>query len=402
MTRLLRCTCMELYIKGDNMTATERFLLQCLKDHLHGLETKITPDIDWKELETLAKNHDVSGMVYHQTRHSELSKSLQSMYAASLYYYIGRNQCCQKVTARFHAAGIPYAFVKGQILAGLYPHPELRTMGDIDLLIREDDKPQIHKIMTELGYTRISDAPQRDWDYQNKLIEFELHPLLIYPDEQVEKKEYFGFFNDFWSYVDEEGQLKKEFHLLYLLVHLRKHLLNHGAGFRQFMDIGVFTERYRQELDWEWFGQQLDCLGLRRFAIVSYAFVERWFEIATPLNQMQLDEDFYEKSTEKIFRNGIFGFQADDDAEALVSYDVAQNGFSKGRAKNVLRIIFPSYVVMKSMKRYAFLEKYPVLLPAAWIYRWIVVVLEGKFRNRKAHDRHKIQRRVDMIKEWGM
>lgn len=196
------------------MDNTSKLLLRCLNDHLEKSKTALSDEItNQGELYTMAKSHDVVGMVYHQLKGVIGSdKRFVQNYSASIFFYAGRNRCFETVTKAFQENGIRYAVVKGAAIANLYPISALRTMGDIDLLIREEDKPQIHQIMLDLGYECVGDKTGQDWQYKNKTIEFELHPLMIYPDEQVEKKEYIRFFNDFWPYVDENGNLKKEFH----------------------------------------------------------------------------------------------------------------------------------------------------------------------------------------------
>lgn len=382
------------------MTSTKQFFLTCLDDHLHNRQTIGIPrDVDMDELFVLSKSHDVVGIIYHQLKKELANKApfLQN-YSASIFYFAGRNKCFEQLTTEFNKHSIRFAVVKGQAIAPLYPVPALRTMGDIDLLICESQKPQIHEIMAQLRYECLSDSNSRDWDYKNNTIEFELHPLMIYPDEQVEKKEYIRFFNDFWPYVDVHGNLKKEFHLLYLFVHLRKHLLNHGAGVRQFMDIAVFTGAYQKEMDWNWIGEKLEELDLTRFAQMCYTFLYRWFEFDSPMEILEISEELYQNSTQRILENGVFGFQAADDKEALLSYDVAKGG-KAGRLKHLLRLVFPSYSLMKTMKQYSFVDGKPFLLPVAWLIRIVRLLRRGNIKIPKSNIS---QGKIDMINSWGM
>ena len=48
---------------------------------------------------------------------------------------------------------IPCAVLKGMSVACIYPHSELRTAGDIDLLVREADLKRASVILSEHGYT---------------------------------------------------------------------------------------------------------------------------------------------------------------------------------------------------------------------------------------------------------
>ena len=383
------------------MTSTQEFFLTCLKDHLQNKPTiEIPQDINIDELYKLSKTHDVTGMLYHQMK-KQLSnqKLFRQNYSATIYYYAGRNRCFRQLKNEFCKNGISFAEVKGQAIAPLYPVPVLRTMGDIDLLIHESDKTQIHEIMTQLKYECLSDANSRDWDYQNNTIEFEMHPMLIYPDEQVEKKEYIQFFNEFWPYVDGDGNLQKEFRLLYLFVHLRKHLLNHGAGVWQFMDIGVFTRAYRDQMDWQWIEQKLSVLQLTRFAEMTYTFIFRWFGLESPLPVVELSDELYKSSTVRILENGVFGFQSVDDNAAVLSYQVAKSGIF-GKIRHFLGLVFPSYALMRTMKPYAFVDGYPILLPVAWLVRIVKILRQGNVQltnnNQASSDR------IEMINAWGM
>ena len=146
------------------MDNTSKLLFRCLSDHLEKSKTALSDDIrNLDELYAIAKSHDVVGMVYHQLK-AVLGgdKRFVENYSASIFYYAGRNRCFETVTNAFRDNGIRYAMVKGVAIANLYPVPALRTMGDIDLLIREEDKQQIHQIMLVLGYERVGDMNGRD------------------------------------------------------------------------------------------------------------------------------------------------------------------------------------------------------------------------------------------------
>ena len=48
--------------------------------------------------------------------------------------------------------------MKGYYLRECYPVPELRTFGDIDVLIHPEDRARTDDLMKRLGY-----APQQNW-----------------------------------------------------------------------------------------------------------------------------------------------------------------------------------------------------------------------------------------------
>lgn len=382
------------------MEDTKQFFLSCLKDHLDGKKSYISKNVNINELYGLAKSHDVAGMIYYQLKDQLSDNRFLQSYSATLYSYAGRNKSFNTVCGRLKDDGVQYIPIKGQVITPLYPVPALRTMGDIDILIHDRDRDKTNQIMAELGYKASSHPEAGVLVFENGVIEYEFHPVLIHEDEEVEKKQYIRFFNDFWSYLDAEGDLKKEFHLLFLFVHLRKHLLNHGAGIRQFMDIAVFTRAY--SLDWRWIKEKLSELELTRFAEMAYTLISRWFGIDSPMEQIQLDEDSFTDYTNRILQNGVFGFQSEDDASALVSYSVAHKGLV-GRIKHYLGLIFPPYKVLSTRRKYAYLNGKPWLMPVVWLIRIVHTIKDRQLKNRlRLLKIGAEQNRIDMIKDWGM
>ena len=55
----------------------------------------------------------------------------------------------------FEQNGIVYMPLKGCNIKKLYPKPELRSMGDVDILIHPEDHERIHSVMEEQGFQYI-------------------------------------------------------------------------------------------------------------------------------------------------------------------------------------------------------------------------------------------------------
>ena len=77
------------------------------------------------------------------------------------------------VVSRLNGAGIPHMVHKGWASARLYPNPELRSYGDIDLLIEPDHLEAAKALLQrtpircpiDFGHTEISDLDTLNWDY---------------------------------------------------------------------------------------------------------------------------------------------------------------------------------------------------------------------------------------------
>ena len=47
---------------------------------------------------------------------------------------------------------IENVFIKGYVVKDYYPVKEMRTMGDVDVLIREEDREKCHRVLVENGF----------------------------------------------------------------------------------------------------------------------------------------------------------------------------------------------------------------------------------------------------------
>ena len=174
-----------------------------------------------------------------------------------------------------------------------------------------------------------------------------------------------------------------------------------GAGFRQFMDI-VFMMK-NAEIDWKWIEDNARKVNLWAFIKKVLAFNERWFQIQSPVETSNIEEDFYEKATEIIFKNGVFGF-TNPDSEVNESVNlIVSSGDRAVMLKNLRKSLFLPYKTMVKMKEYGFLENRPYLLPVAWIYRFFIKIGHGKRVMNKYLVPDKIIRsRQNFLEKWGL
>ena len=371
------------------MTREQIIFLQILSDHLHGRETAPAEGVDWAAVERIARDHQVARMVYVQCRDflpEGVRTGLAEKNASELYYY-GRVKLFDQVTQGLTEAGVPFFTVKGLNVAKLYPVPALRTMGDCDIVVHPEDKEKAHGAFEKLGF-RVDGKEELEWGYWKNDLEFELHDHLLY-DEVVNERNGLAFSKSAWEMTHRvEGQryeLDQSFHFVFLLLHLRKHIVGFGVGFRQFMDLAVVMRSCA--LDWPWIEATLDKLELRRFAETCFTLLERWFEVPPPFACRDMTDEFYEEATAKIFGNGVFGFKDHRNKENSTANAIL---FKPGpriwiRIKSLIGSAFPPYRHMRHVPQYAFINGRPWLLPAAWIYRVYRAVRYGP--ERPAHDR---------------
>ena len=392
-----------------NMTREELFLQKILSDHLSGEKTIPQPDIDWQILYDLAYAHQVVPIAFYQCKDylpAQIRPVYETRFLAALYYYASRKKAIQNIREAFSERGVPYFIVKGVTAAAYYPLPGLRTMGDTDIIVHETDREQAVDILLSLGFSYKNEYTGKEQIYLSNGMEFELHHGLVY-DEDITLAEHKVFFNNCWDYV-QNNELDHSFHFLYLILHLRKHLMNQGVGFRQFMDIAVVAKN-DPSLNWPWIEEQLDALGLRKFAGVCFALTERWFGIDPPIERPELDDAFVLQATEKIFKDGVFGFANKSNEPNYVSNKMRN---AKGprwlkRLSMIMSHAFPGYHHFKGTEKYAFIDGKPWLLPVAWCYRFYLMFRGETTTGTEVLDLimtpgEELDAREEDLRQWGL
>ena len=274
------------------------------------------------------------------------------------------------ISQKLSENNIPHMPVKGWYLRTLYPVPELRTFGDIDILIRKQDREKADKIFIQNGYN-VKENWEPTYSYYNDLSRCEVHTELMDSDlgkgEQV-----ISFFSDALERAEKDtGERlspQKDTHLIYLFCHLAKHLYKGGAGIRMYMDIALFIKANRDALNFEKMYEDFKKLHLEQFfETVTLACCE-WFQIELPFEINDIKSNSTEILKEYTFSADLFGKTRD---KSVIS--IRNNEY--GSKASVLReTLFPS--TQKIEERYKFIKGRKYLLPVAWVARGFVNLKE--------------------------
>ena len=203
-------------------------------------------------------------------------------------------------------------------------------------------------------------------------------------------------------------KLDDSFHFIFVLDHLRKHFMKRGVGLRQFIDIAVLIKN-DTKINWKWTEDKLIEIGLFPFAKTVFFYINKWFGVTTPIAPAEVPEDVFDRSTDHVFNNGVFGFENKDNKDFLASNTVRQAKHPRFAMMVVaVKKMFPSYEELSTSEYYAFLKGKPYLLPAAWIYRVYRGVANNKISEGKEQisksfvSTEYIAKREEMFKNWGI
>ena len=391
------------------MINDQRYFLKALEDHLAKKHTVNMNGLDWSLIMHWAKIHGLEGIIYYQCCNDmpvDIRTSFEKSLGATIFYYKKREAVLKHIKEEFEHRNISFITFKGIEVSRCYPVPQLRTMGDLDILVHEDEKKIAGKALEAMGFTALETPPDFEWVYSYEGMIFELHHNLIYKKETT-IKQHEVFFNNCWEYVVGD-RLDWNFHLLFILEHLRKHFMNNGVGIRMFLDIAAVI-RSKSDLNWLWIENKLSELNLLRFAKVCFALIESWFGIMAPIKYETLDMAMLEQITSNIFSNGVFGFNnINNQYNGTTNFFISskKSGFVK-RVNLFIKLMFPSYRTMANSPYYSFVKDRIWLLPIAWGYR-ILRLLGGKTLNVSYYIKQvtapneMIDKRMDELNKLGL
>ncbi len=266
----------------------------------------------------------------------------------------------KRIVDCFEKAEIKNQPMKGSCLKFLYPSPEMREMSDIDILVAEDRMDDVKRIMLDMGYTLAQAIKHHDIYYKDPFMVVEVHRAMY--DKTVDGQQ-FDYFKSFEKAVLCDGKkytydFNKEDFYVYMVAHMAKHFYTMGCGIRNLVDVYIYLEKYGKELNRDYLNKELKKCGIYDFTINMEKLAYIWLggkkgdPFYDDLFQYMVDCGIYGKD-----ENGIWHKFAEEKLE----------GKKITRSKLKKWYYFPPLFYMAEY--YPWLEKFPFLLPVAWVIR---------------------------------
>ena len=176
---------------------------------------------------------------------------------------------------------IPCVIIKGAAAAIAYPHPTLRSMGDVDVLVKRCDLDRAAEVMEENGYLLTHDKAHVDhhYNYSKDTISFALHRQMAFNDEADE-----NLLTLFEEGIDNRNyqtigtyrfpSLPPLLNGLSLLFHINQHLRS-GLGLRQIIDWMMYVNTLTDD-QWEELLDLLKTVAMDRLALTTTAMCQRY------------------------------------------------------------------------------------------------------------------------------
>ena len=331
------------------------------------------PGIPWNIRQlwrTAAEQNLLPVLAYENKRRKlfddpEVCRRLDGLLYGTVAANLNRCAAFDALSARLTEQGIAHMPVKGYYLRRLYPEPELRTFGDIDLLIHPEDRQRVHELMLSLGYT-----VKQDWEPTYSYIKaaeyYEIHTNLMDGDLDG-RADLRAYFDAAWEHAVPDGGLRfrpeDDIHFIYTVCHLAKHLYGGGAGLRMYLDAALYIKHRDGSLNWQAIAGEFAALRLTEFFRTVMNACRVWFGTETSCPLPEPDTEALDRLLTYTLDSDLFGHSRD---HAVIELR-REKGEAPSRSRVLWRMLFPPAAEIES--RYTFLQNRHWLLPLAWLVR---------------------------------
>ena len=346
-------------------------IIALLRSALSGEAMLLPEEFDLTSAMSVIRKHHIGSLIHTGAVNCKIDSKLPAMQQlfGITYQYMcsdeGQRWELARVLTAFDENGIDYMPLKGTLLKPLYPRPDMRIMGDADILIKLDQYDKIRPLMLELGFEEKLES-DHELIWTKPSLYLELHKRII----PSYNKDYASYFGNGWLLARQcpdnpfRYEMSDEDQMLYLFTHFAKHYRDGGIGIRHITDLYVYRKA-KPQMDEVYIAKALKNLQLYDFYRNICDTLSVWFEGGTHNEKTRL-------ITDVVFDSGSFGTMENRLAAEGVR-DMAEGDSAKCvRRKKWLQMLCPPRKAL--LEQYPVLEKLPVLLPFIWVVRWITAV----------------------------
>lgn len=343
------------------------------------IDFKIEDELSFSKM--IFENGLIGIVVPYLDENSFTNKRLYEKLKKALNEYIvmdiKQNFYIEKIRNELNHKDISFVFLKGSHLKLIYPKSYMRAMGDIDIIVKDEDFEEVTNVFKKLDF-KINGKTTHHLTFETiDEIDIELHSSVL---SELEDKD--SIYANIWNYFKDD-KMGLEYELVYLVKHLARHFRSSGVGIRSLLDIEVFERHYEDVLNYDLVNEFLEVEGLKTF----YLKVKE-------INLIILDNKEYSDETKDainyLFKSGIHG--TGSDYNQFVSRAVYD--FKGSKFKYYFGMAFPKYKIMKD--RYKYIKYIPILLPVAYIQRWISFLFKGR---KSLKHRNEALKETELVKE---
>ena len=348
-----------------------------LRNSLWKKDVAVSSDVDWGLIGKYAKEQGVISFIYDGAiaAKAEVPSDLIQKWKNTTLQGVIRNErllCAQdNLFTWFDQAGIPGVVLKGSSVSRYYPQPDLRILGDIDVLVNKSDVDKAREILEQHEYVFHESDHEFHMGFTRPGSYVELHyNVTKLPDSaggRAVKNETDTFLDNIcqgWVGKHKFPVLSEPNQAVSLLLHMIRHMFESGIGLRQLCDWAVYMETANIALIENETLPILENCGLRKYAEIATRSCVKYLGLSEDnvIWCMNATDEECRLFIADVFREGNMG-SANQERMATWLIDTSEMGNKSSSLK--------ALIVRLNQLAYAHFpvaRKYTILLPLFWIY----------------------------------
>jgi hypothetical protein len=379
------------------MTDTENTILMLLKACFSvSLDVGNVSEVNWHDVEKLSKKHNILPLVLQGVFNLSLTNTapyemLKRWKNHTISVMLRNNYLMylqHKAIESILRENIPYAILKGASVAVCYPNPDVRMLGDIDILVPQGLCGEASRILERDGYKMHQHAHEHKFHYRlsKKGCDIELHyAVSVFPDNKAGKNAQ-KFMQNALEKTDIKTLNGYRFNVLLpqsqsisLLSHMERHMVSSDMGLRQLCDWYAHVNSLDSVHFQDKIVPLIEQTGLRRFAEALTVICVNWLGLDTA--RAAWCSDISEQKVQNLLEDIL---HAEDLGRSQPERSVG-SVFVKEYGKKDCKISLLQTTIrnlnISAKNQFPIIKYLPVLFPFFWIYlslRYWVRSMQGK------------------------
>lgn len=354
-----------------NVDYNFNYFIALVRSVLNETEPELpSQNVDWNMIYSIAAAHSMAAVLRcaveklpkEKKPPENITAFLNQLYGEQMVTDINLTVETERISNLLDSVGICSMPFKGIVTKKDYPASCLRSMSDVDILYRPENRAEVERIMLSEGYTKESIGVKDTSFRKDGILHFEMHTSLL-----EEESPAYSYFLDIWSRAVFSSNNKACMNIddtyIFMLEHLANHLIFGGAGVRMYCDIYLFLKKHSEDINREYVNKILKSILLSEFEKETVSLCNSWFSPGA-------DPDLNTDIAEFVLNSATFGRVSVHFASEVLrkKAEITNSATING----VFRIIIKLFPTVKRMKLYyKAVDKLPVLYPVFLLVFWI-------------------------------
>ena len=389
------------------LNSNEGYFLHLIKTALKNEQPEEKPsEVDWNSVFEIGLRQDAANLAWFSIEklnnppEGKLFNQWQEVYAKAASKCLKQMMEIDFLAEEFTKRGYDIMFLKGSKIREYYPSPDMRTMTDIDLLVKAEDRKPVRELMQSLGYeVDLLDDGQVDAFKKLPVLYVEVHY-----DFSAENHVYHELFIIDWNNLVETDRphiYEMTFEDLYFfnVGHYAKNMHNRGMGIRAILDCYVLWNAATDEQK-ENTLKKFESTELKAFNDILLKIMNIWFNYAE-------DDGSLDNIQSYLLKTETYGTRK---SEVVLRFiDDSTDIKAKSKSKFLIGRLFPAKEYL--FKRFGIKKNLFFLLPFLWLLRIILIPFskpqnksgrKNEINNLNKFSTDDVEYEIEIRKEFGL